>query len=270
MGHGGVDEEGCIPSEQHGRMERLPEPSHDLPAGWRDAVRAEFDEYAAVAADPFWRLPLNLIPQVGGFIAEFHAQWAARRLDRERVLVEEMTATSGISAEELSEVLESDLMLRSCMEVALDGAARAVTDAQLQLLRRVMRRAIDSEVRADVAYYQLATIRELTPAHLDVLRIVDRRQEVDPPSLREREAQTEEYRRYHDGGDHERCTTDASDILAEYPGVEPILDSVMAGLVRLGLIEHTRNHGFEEATEKHVRTGFAFHLLETLREDPQA
>lgn len=39
-----------------------------------------------------------------------------------------------------------------------------------------MRRAIASEDTVDVAYFQLATLRELTPVHLDVLRIIASRQ----------------------------------------------------------------------------------------------
>jgi hypothetical protein len=251
-------------------VEHLPEPIGDeTPSQWRAVARAELAEYLAVVEDPGWRLVMNLVPHVGGFLAEYHAQWTGRRLERQARMVGELTEAGAPGVDELGAMLEADQMLRSCMDVALEAAGHAATDAQLQLLRRVMRRAIDSEVRADVAYYQLSTIRELTPAHLDVLRIVDRRQVVDPPTFEEREAEAPAYWRYRDDDDARRdWTTDTADIVSEYPGIEPILDSVMAGLVRLGLIEPLRLHGFEEETEKFVRTRFAAHLLAMLRDDP--
>jgi hypothetical protein len=228
-------------------------------------LRAEFDEYLAAVDDPLVRSGLELIPTLGGFLNECLTHATARRAARQLSWLGDLQRSTGLSTQEFAEALSADPVLTACFDVALAAAAEAVTQNQIRALGQVVRRAIAREDAVDVVYFQVATLRELTPAHLDVLRIIDRRHVIDPPSADVRDA----------GPGHpkydaftkevgEANSTSYADILQEWPGVERVLDAVLAGLHRTGLIEETsvKGHGYED--QRWLRTGYAWHLLKDL------
>lgn len=235
---------------------------------WLAALRAEVEEYLSAVDDPLVRSGLELIPTVGGFLNEWLTHATARRAARQLSWLGDLQQSTGLSIQEFAESLAADPVLIACFDAAMVAAAEAVTQDQIHALGRVMRRAIAREEHVDVVYYQVATLRELTPAHLDVLRIIDRRQGIDPPSAAVRDAGPghPEYDAFtKEVG--EANSTSYSDILQEWPGVEPVLDAVLAGLQRTGLIEETSAKGYEYEVPRWLRTGYAWHLLKDLDGD---
>jgi hypothetical protein len=150
---------------------------------------------------------------------------AGRRRRRAVETLDEVLRRTGLSLEELLEIIEADPGIEEFFVRGLQAAQDAADETKRRALTSAMVRGVQADLEVgtsvEVARFLMATLLQLDAVHLAVLRLLAG----DDPLVVDRDSPRPWIRLM------------AREIVAAMPGIDPVLSQVISALQREGLIE---------------------------------
>jgi hypothetical protein len=114
-----------------------------------------------------------LLPARVQVMLDYLAAARKRAAARSRMFVSEVVENSGLDEGALAARLRDDPGFAALFETALESSAGSAHDIKLRLLAKVVGQAANDTATVDDAELVAATIRELEPAHVRALAVLD-------------------------------------------------------------------------------------------------